>query len=86
MSGSPIHNRGVTFDGFEFLQKNIEYDDNGAELYIGLAAPGKTGSDEAWFIKKITRDISNRVTAIRIANNATGFTLAWDSRETYSYE
>jgi hypothetical protein len=85
MSKSPFLHRGKTFDGTFFLQKNIEYDNNGQELFIGYSAPGAAGQDAAWLISKYTRNVESSVTAIRFADGSILFEKAWDERRTYEY-
>lgn len=85
MGIQPFLNKGRVFDAAMFLQKNIEYDAEGRELFVGYAAPGTADSAEGWLIVKKTRDAELSVTAERFADGSILFDKAWDSRNAYSY-
>lgn len=85
MSVQPFLNKGRVFDGAMFLQKNIEYDSEGLELFIGYAAPGTTDDADGWLIVKKTRDVELKVTSERFADGSILFDKVWDSRNAYAY-
>ena len=85
MAAIPILNKGRFFDALEMIQKNIEYDSTGRELYVGYAAPGAADDDASWLIFKFSYDDASLVTSKRFADGSVEFDKVWDDRNAYAF-
>ena len=63
----------------------LEFDGSNNPNYIGLAPSGTAKSAPFWLIKKLTFDVSNNVTDIKLANGVAKFENIWDNRAALSY-
>jgi len=72
-------------DGARFTTK-LTYDGTSERVqYVGTAYAGTATTAKAWMIKKLTYDVSNRLTDVQWANGDAAFNFVWDSKASYTY-
>lgn len=70
--------------GVRYQLKILE-DANGNPEYIGIALPGKSTSEEAWQIRKITYSATQGVSTVKFANGTQALTNIMDNAASYTY-
>lgn len=63
------------------LEKRIENDANGNQLYVGYARKPKTPTSSAeWMIRKFSYDANNFLEYDQLPDDGIGFKYSWDDR------
>lgn len=78
--GSDLEHYLSAFATDLLMTQAIAYDSNGNTEYIGYALAGSAKTAPVWLIKKLTYDVSNRVTDIQFANGVIAFDQVWNNR------
>jgi len=67
----------AAFSSQKLIDYDVRTDDN--PIYVGYNNRGTATSVNTWVLQKITYDVSNRITSVKISIDA------WDNRTTTTY-
>lgn len=72
------------FDVGDHLQLKVDYASD-TITYYGYSSPNVTTDDDAWIIKRETKDSSGRTIALEFANGNNSPTNIWDNRASLNF-